>query len=90
MNKRWPYTIPFTLITLGEFLYAMYYFVNDDKHGWNGLQGLGIVIWLFIPTILANLTVLVITMNKLTIRAIIQTAISIVIFVIYWSSINMH
>ncbi len=81
--------MPFIVITASEFLYAIRYFLDDDKHGWNGLTGLGIIIWLFIPTLIANLTIAVLTMGKLQIRVIVQVLVSIGIFIYYWSN-SLH
>ena len=89
MNKKWLYRMPFILISSGEFLYAVRYFADDDKHGWNAIIGIGIIMWLFLPTIIVNLTIAVITMGKLQMRAAIQVAASLAIFSYYWNN-SLH
>ena len=89
MNRKWLYAMPFILISSVEFLYAMRYFADDDKHGWNGLIGLGIVVELFLPTIIANLIIAASTRGKLKARVVMQILISTAIFIYYWND-SLH
>jgi len=89
MNEKWRYRLPFIIISGIEFLYALRYFADDDRHGWNGLQGLEITIMLLIPTVVVNLITAALTIGKPRTRATVQVLLSIAIFVYYWNN-SLH
>ena len=90
MNEKWLLRMPFILISSGEFLYTMHYFMSDDKHGWNAMLGIATVVYLFIPTIAANLIIFALAVLKLRVRAITQILVSVAIFIFYCCSIGLH
>ena len=74
---------PLSILSLIAFLYGLKCMIFSDKHGWLALSGIGLVIELAVPCLIANIIINIAIKSK-KINYIIQLTVSIIIVCVYY------